>query len=107
MRDCTRAPTTITPREPVSTRTGPTRSDSQPPTGRIATASSTNPAMRFAASPTEPLLQRLAGTLRLSITWQASALYAVAFGGYVAFSVYLPTYLKTGYGLTQAACLAM
>jgi NNP family nitrate/nitrite transporter-like MFS transporter len=26
----------------------------------------------------------------------------VAFGGYVAFSVYLPTYLKTGYGLTQA-----
>jgi len=38
----------------------------------------------------------------LTITWQASALYAVAFGGYVAFSVYLPTYLKTGYGLTQA-----
>ena len=27
-------------------------------------------------------------------------LYAVAFGGYVAFSVYLPTYLKTAYGLT-------
>ncbi|WP_407924486.1 hypothetical protein [Actinomadura physcomitrii] len=26
---------------------------------------------------------------------------AVAFGGYVAFSVYLPTYLKTEYGLTQ------
>lgn len=52
--------------------------------------------------PTEPLARRLAGTVRLSITWQASALYAVAFGGYVAFSVYLPTYLKTGYGLTQA-----
>ncbi|MGH3416660.1 MAG: MFS transporter, partial [Actinocrinis sp.] len=32
----------------------------------------------------------------------ASALYAVAFGGYVAFSVYLPTYLKNGYGLAQA-----
>jgi NNP family nitrate/nitrite transporter-like MFS transporter len=52
--------------------------------------------------PTEPLGRRLAATARLSITWQASALYAVAFGGYVAFSVYLPTYLKTGYALTQA-----
>ncbi|MGW4048179.1 MFS transporter [Streptomyces sp. NPDC004721] len=51
--------------------------------------------------PTEPLAGRLATTLRLGITWQASALYAVAFGGYVAFSVYLPAYLKTGYGLAQ------
>jgi nitrate/nitrite transporter NarK len=38
--------------------------------------------------PTEPLGARLAATSRLSITWQASILYAVAFGGYVAFSVY-------------------
>lgn len=53
------------------------------------------------AVPTEPLTRRLATTARLGITWQASALYAVAFGGYVAFSVYLPTYLKTGYGLSQ------
>ncbi|AVZ71401.1 MFS transporter [Streptomyces lunaelactis] len=45
---------------------------------------------------------RLAATVRLGVTWQASALYAVAFGGYVAFSVYLPTYLKSGYGLAQA-----
>ncbi|MFC4463931.1 MFS transporter [Streptomyces xiangluensis] len=52
--------------------------------------------------PTQPLARRLAATAKLPITWQASALYAVAFGGYVAFSVYLPTYLKTGYGLTQA-----
>lgn len=52
--------------------------------------------------PTEPLARRLAATLRLGVTWQASALYAVAFGGYVAFSVYLPTYLQTGYGLSQA-----
>lgn len=52
--------------------------------------------------PTGPLAQRLAATLRLRVTWQASALYAVAFGGYVAFSVYLPTYLKTDYGLAQA-----
>ena len=39
---------------------------------------------------------------RLPITWQACLLYAVAFGGYVAFSVYLPAYLKTAYGLTPA-----
>ena len=52
--------------------------------------------------PTAPLASRLATTLKLKITWQASALYAVAFGGYVAFSVYLPAYLKTAYGLTQA-----
>jgi len=48
------------------------------------------------------LARRLAATGRLRITWQAAALYAVAFGGYVAFSVYLPSYLKTGYGLAQA-----
>jgi MFS transporter, NNP family, nitrate/nitrite transporter len=52
--------------------------------------------------PTEPLSRRLAATMVLRITWYASALYAVAFGGYVAFSVYLPAYLKTAYGLTQA-----
>ena len=50
-------------------------------------------------APTLPLTRRLAATLRLPLTWQASALYALAFGGYVAFSVYLPTYLKTGYSL--------
>src|SRR4051794_40652943 len=53
-------------------------------------------------APTGSLGARLAATLRLRLTWQASALYAVAFGGYVAFSVYLPTYLKGAYGLTQA-----
>jgi NNP family nitrate/nitrite transporter-like MFS transporter len=52
--------------------------------------------------PTEPVTKRLAAVMRLRITWQAAALYAVTFGGYVAFSVYLPTYLKTGYALTQA-----
>jgi NNP family nitrate/nitrite transporter-like MFS transporter len=39
---------------------------------------------------------------KLPITWQACILYAVAFGGYVAFSVYLPSYLKTAYELTPA-----
>jgi NNP family nitrate/nitrite transporter-like MFS transporter len=52
--------------------------------------------------PVEPLARRLAATARLGVTWQASALYAVVFGGYVAFSVYLPAYLKTAYGLAQA-----
>lgn len=51
--------------------------------------------------PTDPLSRRLGAALRMKVTWQASALYAVLFGGYVAFSVYLPAYLKTGYGLTQ------
>ena len=50
--------------------------------------------------PTESAVRRLATTTRLAITWQAAALYAVGFGGYVAFSVYLPTYLKTAYLLT-------
>ena len=52
--------------------------------------------------PAQPALTRLAATLKLRITWQASALYAVGFGGFVAFSVYLPTYLKNAYLLTQA-----
>jgi MFS transporter, NNP family, nitrate/nitrite transporter len=52
--------------------------------------------------PTESVTRRLLDTARLPVTWQASLLYAVAFGGYVAFSVYLPAYLKTAYGLTQA-----
>ncbi len=52
--------------------------------------------------PAQPLTQRLAATARLPITWQAAILYAVLFGGYVAFSVYLPAYLRTAYGLTQA-----
>jgi MFS transporter, NNP family, nitrate/nitrite transporter len=50
--------------------------------------------------PTASLASRLAANARLPITWQACILYAVAFGGYVAFSVYLPAYLKTAYDLT-------
>ena len=54
------------------------------------------------AVPTQSMRRRLADTVRLPVTWQASMLYAVAFGGFVAFSVYLPAYLKSAYGLTQA-----
>lgn len=53
------------------------------------------------AVPVESFGRRLIAVARLAVTWQASVLYAVAFGGYVAFSVYLPAYLKTGYGLSQ------
>jgi NNP family nitrate/nitrite transporter-like MFS transporter len=52
--------------------------------------------------PTTSLATRLNANARLPITWQACILYAVAFGGYVAFSVYLPAYLKTAHGLTPA-----
>lgn len=52
--------------------------------------------------PIGTLGSRVATVLRLGVTWRASALYAVAFGGYVAFSVYLPTYLRTGYGLAAS-----
>ena len=52
--------------------------------------------------PTVSLLKRLTANARLSITWQACLLYGVAFGGYVAFSVYLPSYLKTAYDLDAA-----
>ena len=51
--------------------------------------------------PTTSVTTRLAAAARLPIAWQACILYAVAFGGYVAFSVYLPAYLKTAYGLEQ------
>ena len=51
-----------------------------------------------APPPTTSLVTRIAANSRLRITWQACILYAVAFGGYVAFSVYLPAYLKTDYG---------
>ena len=48
------------------------------------------------------LMTRLVANAKLPITWQACVLYAVAFGGYVAFSVYLPAYLNTAHGLEPA-----
>ena len=52
--------------------------------------------------PTTSLMSRINANARLPITWQACILYAVAFGGYVAFSVYLPAFLKTDYLLEPA-----
>ncbi|MGW0735219.1 nitrate/nitrite transporter [Streptomyces sp. NPDC002851] len=50
--------------------------------------------------PTASLASRLGAAGRLRVTWELSALYAVGFGGVVAFGVYLPTYLKTWYELS-------
>ncbi|HEY7273200.1 MAG TPA: MFS transporter [Actinoplanes sp.] len=50
--------------------------------------------------PTGSPWARLADVGRLTVTWQLCFLYAVGFGGFVAFSVYLPAYLRTAYGLS-------
>lgn len=62
-------------------------------------------ALNFCDAPGRPppaasMTGRLARTVRLPATWTASALYAVAFGGFVAFSVYLPSSLRTAYDLS-------
>lgn len=49
----------------------------------------------------EPAFPRLKSVMRLKVTWQMSLLYAVAFGGFVAFSTYLPTMLVSAYDLAQ------
>lgn len=46
---------------------------------------------------TEPVLPKLTAAAKLGVTWEMSFLYAVVFGGFVAFSNYLPTYIKTIY----------
>src|SRR5918997_1812718 len=46
---------------------------------------------------TSPVIPKLRAALKLPVTWQMSFLYAVTFGGFVAFSTYLPTYLKDVY----------
>jgi NNP family nitrate/nitrite transporter-like MFS transporter len=58
--------------------------------------------MRDAPGRKPPAGSAVARTLdvaRLPVTWQMCFLYAVGFGGFVAFSVYLPAYLRTAYGL--------
>jgi NNP family nitrate/nitrite transporter-like MFS transporter len=52
----------------------------------------------------DPVVPKVLAALRLPVTWAMSFLYAVTFGGFVAFTTYLPTYLKDVYDfdLTQA-----
>ena len=45
----------------------------------------------------QALVPKVMGALRLAVTWQMSFLYAIVFGGFVAFSTYLPKYLTTIY----------
>jgi NNP family nitrate/nitrite transporter-like MFS transporter len=51
---------------------------------------------------------KLKAALKLPVTWEMSFLYAVTFGGFVAFATYLPTYLKDVYSfdLTEAGTRA-
>ncbi|MFC9997146.1 nitrate/nitrite transporter [Nocardia sp. NPDC127526] len=46
---------------------------------------------------TDPVVPKLVAALKLPVTWEMSFLYAIVFGGFVAFSTYLPTYLKNVY----------
>ncbi|MGW5949680.1 MFS transporter, partial [Streptomyces celluloflavus] len=49
--------------------------------------------------PQSSLGTRLGQAGRLRVTWELAALYAIGFGGIVAFGVYLPTYLENAYHL--------
>src|SRR5215217_1347605 len=57
---------------------------------------------------TEPFMTRFRAAARLRIARDLAVVYAITFGGFVAFGVYLPTFLKTVYGLetTDAASRA-
>lgn len=48
----------------------------------------------------DAVVPKLRAAARLRVTWEMSFLYAVVFGGFVAFSNYLPTYIKTVYGFS-------
>ncbi|WP_433253600.1 MFS transporter [Streptosporangium sp. CA-135522] len=50
---------------------------------------------------TAPALPRMREAMKVKATWQCAFLYAVAFGGFVAFSTYLPTLLQNVYHFTQ------
>lgn len=61
--------------------------------GRDAPGRSTTPT---------PFVQRVVDAVRLRITADLAGLYAITFGGFVAFGVYLPTYLTEVFGLETA-----
>lgn len=59
-----------------------------------------------ATAPAGGFWSRTWATFRLPATLQLSWLYAVGFGGFVAFSVYLPTFLVNAYDLTASDAAA-
>lgn len=50
---------------------------------------------------TTRVLPKLMAAAKLRVTWEMSVLYALVFGGFVAFCNYLPIYTKTIYDFTQ------
>ncbi|MEV4398100.1 MFS transporter [Nonomuraea sp. NPDC049607] len=50
---------------------------------------------------TAPALPRMREATKIRATWQCAFLYAVTFGGFVAFSTYLPTLLQNVYHFAQ------
>jgi MFS transporter, NNP family, nitrate/nitrite transporter len=48
----------------------------------------------------DPVLPKLVAAAKLPVTWEMAVLYAIVFGGFVAFANYLPTYIKTIYGFS-------
>lgn len=45
----------------------------------------------------EKLIPKVLDTLKLPVTWEMAFLYGIVFGGFVAFSTFLPKYLTTIY----------
>lgn len=54
-------------------------------------------------APTTSFGVRLGAALKMPITWNLAALYAITFGGFVAFGAYLPTYLQNTYGIDKVS----
>lgn len=54
----------------------------------------------------QPLVPRISAALKLLVTWQMCFLYAIVFGGFVAFSTFLPKYLTTVYPHLDAVAAA-
>jgi NNP family nitrate/nitrite transporter-like MFS transporter len=48
-------------------------------------------------SSSQPLVPKVRSALRLPVTWEMAFLYGIVFGGFVAFSTFLPKYLTTIY----------
>jgi MFS transporter, NNP family, nitrate/nitrite transporter len=59
-----------------------------------------------AIGPAASMATRLRRALELRITYDLASLYALTFGGFVAFGVYLPTYLQEIYDLEVADAAA-
>ncbi|WP_104126788.1 NarK/NasA family nitrate transporter [Cryobacterium sp. Y57] len=54
-------------------------------------------------SNSQPFVPKLRAAAKLGVTWQMCFLYGVVFGGFVAFSTYLPTYLRDIYDFDLTA----